>query len=247
MIAQAQKEPFMNRAIRKTKPSSSILLVDDHPMIRERLREVIDAEGDLAVCGEAATSSEALELAARLHPTLVIADLTLEGSHGMDLISRLAESFPEMRVLVFSMHDEVLHAERVLSAGAQGYIDKQQPTRKVLEAIRTVLGGEIYVSENISSRLAAKVAGRPRGHARLSIEALTNRELRVFELLGQGHGTREIGELLKIDMRTVETYRARIKEKLQFRDGNELLHHAIRWEQSGTLPTLERDVRPESL
>ncbi|HWI57481.1 MAG TPA: response regulator transcription factor [Bacillota bacterium] len=210
-----------------------ILLVDDHPMVRERLAEVIHRERDLIVCGEADDHRRALEVIGATHPDLVIVDLTLKESHGLDLIKDLRLQHPSLLILVVSMHDESLHAERVIRAGAHGYITKQEATRKVMQAIRMVLEGNIYLSEKMTARLTATIAGRPRARTGLLVDTLTDRELRVFELLGQGHSTRHIAEQLHLDMRTVETYRARIKDKLQLKDGNDLLQHAIRWAQSG--------------
>ncbi len=202
-------------------------------MIRERLSEVIQREHDLTVCGEAEDCRTALLEVEKLKPDLVIVDLTLKNSHGMDLIKDLRIRYPELRILVVSMHDESLHAERVVRAGARGYITKQEATRKVLLAIRTVLKGEIYLSDQAALRLASKVVGHSRSHAGNSIDLLTDRELRVFELIGQGQGTRQIAEAMRLHMPTIETYRARIKEKLHLRDADELRQHAIRWVQGG--------------
>ncbi len=210
-----------------------ILLVEDHPMVRERLAEVITREPDLTVCGEAEDHKQALELIAATRPELMVLDLMLKRSHGLDLLKDAHIQFPELAVLVVSMHEESLYAERVLHAGARGYITKQQATRHVMEAIRTVLDGQIYLSRNLVTRVTGRMADQPRARIGLGIENLTDRELRVFELLGSGHSTRKTAELLGVEMRTIETYRARIKTKLHLRDANELLQHAIRWQQSG--------------
>ncbi len=212
-----------------------ILVVDDHPMVRERLAELINRESDLTVCGEAETHQQALTQVETTRPHLALVDLTLKDSYGLDLVKDLRVRHPDLAILVVSMHDESLHAERAIRAGAQGYITKQEATRKVMEAIRAVLQGEIYLSRTMTARLTAKIAGRARLQPGLAIDALTDRELRVFGLLGQGHSTRQIAQQLGLEMRTVETYRARIKEKLRLKDGNELLQHAIRWVESGGL------------
>ena len=190
--------------------------------------EVIQREPDLAVCGEAEDRDHALQAVEKTRPDLVIVDLTLKHSHGLDLIKDLRVRHPGLAILVVSMHAESLHAERVIHAGARGYITKQEATKRILVAIRTVLAGDIYLSQKTALRLAAKVAGRPGAEVQPPIEKLTDRELLVLELLGEGFGTRQIAARLGIGMRTVETYRARIKDKLHLKDANELLQYAIR-------------------
>lgn len=209
-----------------------ILLVDDHPMVRERLTEVILREPDLAVCGEAEDRFQAMEKIAALHPDLAIVDLTLKRSHGMELIKDISHQHPDLAVLVVSMHDESLHAERVIRAGARGYITKQEATRKIMLAIRTVLNGEVYLSEKMAAQIATTVVGSARAKPSLPMDKLSDRELLVFEMIGQGRGTRQIADELHLDMRTIETYRARIKDKLNLKDANDLLQHAIRWMQA---------------
>jgi DNA-binding NarL/FixJ family response regulator len=213
-----------------------ILVVDDHPLVRERLKEVIEQEPDLSVCGEAADHLGALEVVASTQPTLVILDLMLRDSSGLDLLKDLHNKYPEIAVLVLSMHEESLYAERSIRAGARGYINKQEATKNVLKAIRTVLSGHIYLSEARMAELTAQMAGRPRAQAGLGVDSLTDRELLVFEFLGRGLGTREISARLHLDVRTVETYRARIKRKLNLEDASQLLQHAIRWVESGGVP-----------
>ena len=213
--------------------AARILLVDDHPMVRERLAEVIQRESDLVVCGEAEDRIRAMELIASTRPQLVIVDLTLKRSHGLDLIKDVRSQHPEVAILVVSMHDESLHAERVMRAGARGYITKQEATKKIMLAIRTILNGDAYLSERMAAQIAAAAVGGARARAALPIDQLSDRELRVFEMIGQGYGTRRIAEELHLDMRTIETYRARIKDKLNLKDANDLLQYAIRWMQSG--------------
>jgi DNA-binding NarL/FixJ family response regulator len=219
-----------------TAEAARILLVDDHPMVRERLAEVIVREADLTVCGEAEDRLGALDLIARLRPDLVIIDLTLKQSHGIELIKDIHNQHPGTLMLVVSMHDEQLHAERVIRAGAKGYITKQEATRKILLAIRTVLSGEIYLSEKMAARVATRALAGARAKNASIMDKLSDRELCVFEMIGQGHGTRQIAEQLHLDMRTVETYRARIKDKLNLKDANDLVHFAIHWVQSGDGP-----------
>lgn len=205
-----------------------VMLVDDHPLVRERLAGLINEQPDLCVCCEAADLNEALALLERCPPDLAVVDLSLRNSHGLDLIKDLHVRQPRLPVLVVSMHDENLYAQRVLRAGARGYITKQEATQNVLHAIRRVLAGEVYVSARLATQLAAGVIA-PRPVSRASIEALSDRELRVFELIGQGRRARQIAAELHLDVKTVEAYRARIREKLGLRDAREVLQRAIEW------------------
>lgn len=208
--------------------NTRILIVDDHPLVRESLKKIIQRQTDLEVCGEAEDRNQALELSATAKPHLIIIDLTLKSSHGLELVKDIRSLYPKMRILVLSMHDEMLQAERVIRAGAQGYISKQEPPMKILLAIRRVLRGEIYWSEKAAALVASKVASS-RSNTICSVENLTDREMQVFELIGTGRSTRQIASALHIDVSTVETYRARIKEKMNLKDGPELLRYAIRW------------------
>lgn len=210
-----------------------ILLVDDHPMVRERLADVLQREPDLKVVGEAEDRRGALELARTTATDLAIVDLSLKNSSGLELIRDLRSQHPEIMILVVSMHDESLHAERVIQAGARGYITKQEATKNILLAVRTVLDGKLYLSDKISLRLATNLVRQKGGPPKSTVQKLTGRELAVFEMIGQGFGTRQISHRLALHMRTVETYRARIKEKLQLKDADELRQFAIRWFQSG--------------
>ena len=212
----------------ETSNRTRIVLVDDHPMVRERLAEVINRETDMVVCGEAEDRGSALEVIAREAPDLAIVDLTLKRSNGLDLIKDLHVMHPKLLVLVLSMQDETLYAERVIRAGAHGYITKQEATRKILSAIREVLGGKVFLSPEISADILSRMLGKSKGAIR-SLEVLSDRELQVFDLVGQGFGTRQIAEQLGLDVKTVETYRSRIKEKLELRDASELLRKAIAW------------------
>lgn len=221
----------INKAMRNS--AIRILVVEDHPIVRERLAEVIHREPDLVVCGEAEDHHQAVDLVDTTHPDLAIIDLTLKQSHGLDLIKDLRVGHPALPVLVFSMHDEALHAEQAVRAGARGYISKQEATSRLIKAIRTVLDGQIYLGPKLTAHLASRLTDRPRSAVGCSVDLLTSRELLVFELLGQGLGTRQIGQRLHLHMSTVETYRARIKDKLGLRDANDLLQHAIRWVQHG--------------
>jgi DNA-binding NarL/FixJ family response regulator len=214
----------------RQKKNIHILLVEDHPLVRESLKRIIQQQPDLDVCGETDNGSQAMELVAETKPHLVILDLTLKDSHGLELIKNLSDSYPKVLSLVFSMHEEFLHAERAIRAGARGYVAKEEPPAKILYAIRKVLSGEIYWSEKAASWVASQIASRPRPSSNFSVDLLTDRELQVFELMGGGLNTRQIAAMLHIDASTVETYRARIKDKLNLKSSSELLQYAIRFQ-----------------
>lgn len=221
------------RAAANQARTTRVLLVDDHPMVRERLAEVIERQAGLTVCGEAEDRLQALEAIVKTRPNLVILDLTLKKSSGIDLIKDIKARWPDLPMLVVSMHDEALHAERAIRAGASGYITKQEATRKILLALETVRKGGIYLSEKMAMRIAVKATNHPRATGGLELDQLSDRELRVFELIGRGRSTREIAAELNLDVRTIETYRARIKDKLQLNNATELLQRAILWVQGG--------------
>ena len=213
-------------------PRTKVFLVDDHPLVREWLTQLIQREDDLEVCGEADDAPEAVAGIEQTRPDIVIADISLKKTHGLELVKDLQSRLPSLPVLILSMHDESLYAERVLRAGARGYITKQEATKKILFAIRQVLSGQIYVSEAMATRMLHKlVLGRQQEHSS-PIERLTDRELEVFQLIGRGQGTRRIAEELHLGIKTVESYRARIKEKLKLTDGTQLLQQAIQWVHS---------------
>ena len=198
-------------------------------MVRERLAEVVNREADLRVCGEAEDRFEALRVIEATQPDLVIVDLTLKNSSGLDLIKDLQVMHPAVRILVVSMQEETLYAERALRAGAQGYITKQEATRNILLAIRQVRAGEIYVSAAMAAKITSTLIGHQRVGSRGTIASLADRELQVFELIGTGFSTKEIADQLFLEVKTIETYRARIKEKLRIKDASELLRSAIAW------------------
>jgi DNA-binding NarL/FixJ family response regulator len=209
-----------------------LVLVDDHPLVRERLADVINREPDLKICGEAEDRFTAVEVIKASNPDLVLVDITLKDSNGMELIRDISARWPGLRMLVISMHDEGLYAERVIRNGAHGFITKQQATRDILVAIRRVLEGNIYVSEAIASRMLNRI-NRPEATPRdTPSTGLTERETQVFELIGRGLHTGQIAERMAIGTSTVETYRARIKEKLNLQEG-ELLQRAIAWVHRG--------------
>ena len=207
----------------------NILIVDDHPLVREWLSNLIRQQPDLEVGNETGSAPEALQLIGTSKPDIAIVDISLASGSGIELIKSIKASHPRVAVLVLSMHDELLYAERALRAGAGGYIMKSEATQKVIEAIRGVLAGEIYVSPKVASLMAQKFIGGKSGN---TIEQLSDRELEVFQLLGRGYSTRQISEHLHIGFKTVQGYTARIKEKLNLANINELMREAIRWHES---------------
>lgn len=218
-----------SQAPRRIQQRTRILLVDDHPMVRERLAELINREPDLSVCAEAEDRHQAIEKIKSRRPGLVIVDITLKSSDGVELIKDIHSRWPGLLMLVLSMHDESLYAERVLRAGARGYITKQEATRSILRAIRRVLDGQIFLNENIASQILGRLTAPNSTNAASPIESLADRELQVFELTGRGLNTRQIAQQLHIGVKTVETYRHRIREKLQLSHATDLLRSAIAW------------------
>lgn len=208
-----------------------IFLVDDHPLVREWLTNLINQQPDLAVCGEAEGAPSALSAIGAGQADLVIADLNLASSSGIELIKNLRELQPGLPVLVLSMHDESLYAERVFRAGARGYVNKRETAQKVIEAIRRVLDGKLYIGEKTAEILAGRTM-RGQTADRSAIEMLSDRELQVFDKLGQGIGTRQIAEDFHVSVKTVQEYCARIKEKLNLNNATELLREAVRWRES---------------
>jgi DNA-binding NarL/FixJ family response regulator len=211
--------------------ATRIVLVDDHPVVRDGLAEAINLEPDLTVCATAEDRGEALQAVERTKPGLVVVDLMLKSTSGLELIKDIHARWPKLLILVVSMHDETLYAERVLRAGARGYITKQQATRDILLAIRRVLGGGIYLSDKTASTVLGRLTSQPHAVSDSIADVLADRELQVFEMTGRGLTTREIAEQLRIDMKTVDTYRTRIKEKLNLDNTSEILKLAIRWNQ----------------
>ena len=214
------------------KQKAKVLLVDDHPLVREWLATLINQQSDLQVCGEADTAPKALQLIGVVNPDIAIVDISMEGGSGIELIKNIKASHPDVMVIVLSMHDEALYAERAIRAGARGYIMKREATKGVLQAIRSVLGGKLYLSDKMARMFAEKfVEGRPSAPGSV-VEKLSDRELEVFHLLGLGYSTRRIAEELHISFKTVQAFCARIKEKLKLLSATELLREAMRWNDS---------------
>jgi DNA-binding NarL/FixJ family response regulator len=213
----------------KSAPSCKVLLVEDHPMFREHLSTLIKRELGLSICGEADNIRDAMRLIQELKPDIAIVDITLRGSSGLELLKDIKALDLPINVLVLSMHDEDLYAERALRAGAKGYISKNEASKEVVAAIRSVMSGEVYVSRSMNVKLLARMTQkRSQGHL-AGLELLADRELEVFQLLGKGRSTREIADALHLGESTVETYRARIKDKLNLRSAAELYLRAGEW------------------
>jgi DNA-binding NarL/FixJ family response regulator len=214
------------------KPKVKIYLVDDHPLVREWLTNLILQQPDLIVCGEAEDAPHALQEISATKPDVAIVDITLKHGSGIELIKNLKAMFPGVAVIVLSMHDERLYAERALRAGARGYIMKRETAKKVITAIRQVLAGKIYMSETLAAVFAEKfVDGRlPAGGS--LVEQLSDRELEAFQLLGKGYETRQVAEMMNVSMKTVQAHCAHIKEKLKLTNAAELLREAVRWQEN---------------
>jgi DNA-binding NarL/FixJ family response regulator len=206
-----------------------VLVVDDHPIVRQGLALLINQEPDLLVCGEAEEAVGAMKVLASSRPDILIVDVSLNGPDGLDLLKNIRNGHPTLPVLILSMHDELIYAERALRAGANGYIMKQEATEKVLVALRRILAGEIYVSDRIANQMVKHYITGSGTVRHSSIADLSDRELEVFRLIGEGHGTRQIAEELHLSVKTVESYQAHIKEKLSLRSARQLMQHAIQW------------------
>jgi len=214
----------------KTKTTARrILIVDDHPMMRTGLAQLINHEADLAIGAEAGTASQAMETLAKQSFDLLLLDISLPDKNGLELIKDIRALKPRLPILVVSMHDEMIYAERVLRAGGRGYIMKQEGGQKFLAAIRQVLSGKVYVSEKMASRILENFSGGPPDRSESPVQRLTDREFEVFQLLGQGNGTRAVAEQLHLSVKTVEVYRAKIKEKLELKTATELIRYTVRW------------------
>ena len=221
----SRSEKIMARTAEKNR----LLIVDDHPLFREGLRQMIDRTAGLMVCGEAADAAAALKAVPEVKPDLVLVDISLGGANGIDLIKSIKGKYDDLPILVISMHDESLYAERALRAGALGYVMKNAPAKTVKSAIFKVLGGEMFLSGKMTSSVLAKLMRGKPDRPVSPIEQLSDRELEVFQMLGQGKGTRQIAEELGLTIPTINSFRNRIKEKLELKNSTEMMLHAIQW------------------
>jgi DNA-binding NarL/FixJ family response regulator len=208
----------------------SVFIVDDHPLVREGLTNLVNSQSDLIVCGEAKDSAEAIAGITKARPDVAIIDISLTNESGLELIKHLVRQFPQVALIVLSMHDEALYAERALRAGARGYVMKHETSKSVLASIRQVLAGGVYVSDRIVNRMALRLTSSRRSVASSPVERLSDRELEIFRLLGQGRSPSEIAGDLKLSLKTVQAYCARAKEKFGVTSLTELLRAAIQWD-----------------
>jgi len=224
MVKQAVKPKTETTERRKR-----ILIVDDHPVVRHGVAQLLSGEPDLEVCGEASSLPETIKVFRETQPDLILLDLSLGDGSGIELIKDLKARDEDVCILVSSMHDEALFAERALRAGARGYINKHEDTERLLQAIRHVLGGRVYLSSRMADRLLHRMVGPGDPSERSSIESLSDRELEVFQMIGGGLTTRQIAERLYLSPKTIETYRENIKTKMNLANGSELTYHAVQW------------------
>jgi DNA-binding NarL/FixJ family response regulator len=227
-VVEAPVKPVDDPPVNR-KPKIKVLLVDDHPILRAGLGRLINQEADMMICGEAEDGPTAFDLVGTLNPDIAVIDISLKGSNGIELVKNLKARYPELPTMVLSMHDESLYAERALRAGSLGYIMKEEAIGQVLVAIRKVLQGEIFLSEKMKSKMLQQMASGRGKVVTSPIEQLTDRELEVFRLIGEGCSTRQIAGQLHLSVRTVEAYREYIKSKLSLKNATELVQHAFHW------------------
>ncbi len=220
------------RPAQKSPTARKIFLVDDHPVTRQGIAMLIDQEADFIVCGEADNGPLAVELIPKVSPDMAIIDISLKTTSGIELLKDLKTLMPDLPVLVMSMHDESLYAERALRAGARGYVMKDEPSEVVLIAIRRVLAGELHLSERVKEKMLNRLAHGRKDQVAFSMDTLSDREMEVFQLIGNGFGTRQIAERLNLSVKTIDSYREHLKLKLQLESGADLVHHAIQWMKS---------------
>ena len=219
------------------KDRTKILLIDDHPLLRTGIASLINQEKDMIVCGEVDDSVQAIDAIGKTNPDIVILDISLKKMSGIEVLKHIKMRYPKVRVLILSMHDENIYAPRALRAGASGYIMKQEAPDHVIAALRKILTGEVFISETMASRMLSRMVGGRPSPISSPMELLSDRELEVFTLLGKGDGTRDIAQKLNLSVKTIESHRAHIKEKLNLKNATELVHHAVQWVASETMAT----------
>jgi len=209
--------------------ATRIFIVDDHPLVRQGLSQIIEKEDDLEVCGDAEDSPQAMRGIGDTKPDAVIVDISLQGNNGLELIKNLKALYEELPILVFSMHDETIYAQRALRAGAKAYVMKKEDSSRIVEAIHKIVKGEIYVSSRVADQVLHQIVSGPSNSTASPIERLTDRELEVVQLIGRGLSTREIAESLNLSVKTIESHRAHVKEKLHLRNATELVQFSVQW------------------
>jgi DNA-binding NarL/FixJ family response regulator len=213
-----------------SKDKTRILIVDDHPVVRKGLKLIIEDADDLSICGETGNANEAVRLIGKLKPDLVLVDLRLEGNtNGLDLIKSIRQRFPSTPSLVISMQDDLIYAERAIAAGAKGYIMKSEAEKNIINAIRDVLSGKLYLRNEVSLNIISKTLHKSSENINSSVDRLSDREFEILQLLGNGLGTKKIAKQLNLSVNTIETHRRNIKNKLNLKDSDELIQYAIRW------------------
>tara|TARA_B110000037_G_scaffold82932_1_gene98706 strand:- start:951 stop:1601 length:651 start_codon:yes stop_codon:yes gene_type:complete len=209
--------------------ATKIFLVDDHPLVRQGLTQIFEKEEDFEVCGEAENAQQAMKAVGTHMPNVVVVDISLQGNNGLELIKNLKAIYEDIPILVFSMHDESTYAQRALRAGAKAYVMKKEPPETIIAAVRRIIKGEIYVSPTVADQVLHQIVNGPSNAAASPIERLTDRELEVVQLIGRGLSTREIAENLGLSIKTIESHRAHVKEKLSLRNATELVQFSVQW------------------
>ena len=233
MLKRKEPKAAQQRCAGGTRKPVRVLIVDDHPLIRKGVRALIDGQSDMTSCGEAASANDARVQVDKTRPDIVIMDVSLPGNSGIELIRDLKVHHPDLPILVLSMHDEMLYAEQAMRAGAKGYVMKQEPPERLLEGLRTVLKGQLFVSQHMASAMLNTFVGSsPRAKGHNGMQSLSVRELQVFEGIGGGMSTQQLGQKYGVSPKTIETYRMHIKRKLGLITGNALVHAAVRWMES---------------
>ena len=209
--------------------AKKVFIVDDHPLVRQGLAQIIESVEDFEICGEAEDSSTAMRGVQKTSPDLIIVDISLQGNNGLELIKNIKAVYENIPILVFSMHDESIYAQRALRAGAKAYVMKKESSEKIIEALRRILKGEIYVSAKVADQVLHQIVSGPSNASTSPIDRLTDRELEVVQLIGRGLSTREIAESLNLSVKTIESHRAHVKEKLGLRNATELVQFSVQW------------------